>query len=80
MASSTAKFVNLGTNAAALIVFGFTGSILWLLGLLLAAFNIAGAFLGARIAISRGSSFVRVVFLGVVAVLIIRLVWDTWLM
>ncbi len=78
-ASSTAKLVNLGTNAAALIVFGFTGSILWLLGLLLAAFNIAGAFLGARTAISRGSSFVRVVFLAVVAMLIIRLVWDTWL-
>lgn len=78
MASSTAKFVNLGTNAAALIVFGLTGSILWLLGLLLAAFNIAGAFLGARTAIARGSSFVRVVFLTVVALLIIRLVWDTW--
>lgn len=77
-ASSTAKFVNLGTNAAALIVFGLTGSIFWLLGLLLAAFNIAGAFLGARTAIARGSSFVRVVFLTVVALLIIRLVWDTW--
>jgi uncharacterized protein len=78
MASSTAKLVNLGTNAAALVVFGFTGSILWLLGILLAVFNIAGAFLGARTAIARGSSFVRAIFLVVVALLIIRLVWDTW--
>ena len=34
-ASSTAKVVNLGTNIAALIVFGLTGSLLWLLGLLM---------------------------------------------
>lgn len=79
MASSTAKLINLGTNAAALIVFGFTGSIVWLLGLLLAAFNVGGAFLGARTAIARGSAFVRGVFLAVVAILIIRLVWDIWI-
>ena len=79
MASSTAKLVNLGTNAAALIVFGLSGSVLWLLGFLLAAFNIAGAFVGARTAIARGSSFVRIVFLCVVALLIIRLIWDVWL-
>lgn len=78
MASSTAKIVNLGTNAAALIVFGITGSVLWLLGFLLAACNVAGAFLGARTAIARGSSFVRVVFLVVVGLLILRLMWETW--
>lgn len=78
MASSTAKIVNLGTNAAALIVFGITGSVLWLLGFLLAACNVTGAFLGARTAIARGSSFVRVVFLVVVGLLILRLMWETW--
>lgn len=79
LASSTAKLVNLGTNAAALVVFGITGSVLWLLGILLAVFNVMGAIIGARTAISRGSSFVRVVFLLVVGVLILRLVWETWL-
>lgn len=79
MASSTAKLVNLGTNAAALLVFGITGSVLWLLGLLLAAFNVLGAFIGARTAVARGSSFVRLVFLIVVGVLILRLIWETWL-
>lgn len=79
MASATAKFVNLGTNAAALIVFGLTGSVLWLLGFLLALFNIAGAFIGARTAVAKGSSFVRLVFLAVVGVLILRLIWETWL-
>lgn len=75
-ASATAKIVNVGTNAAALIVFGLTGSVIWLLGLLMGLCNLAGAIIGARTAIKRGSGFVRAVFLIVVAVLIIRLAWS----
>lgn len=75
-ASSTAKVVNLGTNLAAIAVFAATGSVLWLLGLLMGACNAAGAVLGARTAVRRGSGFVRLVFLVVVGVLILRLGWD----
>lgn len=75
-ASSTAKVVNLGTNIAALVVFGLTGSVVWLLGLLMGVCNVAGAIVGARMAIRRGSGFVRIVFLTVVGVLILRLAWD----
>jgi hypothetical protein len=75
-ASSTAKVVNLGTNLAALIVFGLTGSVLWALGLLMGACNVVGAVIGARMAIRRGSEFVRIVFLTVVGLLILRLGWD----
>lgn len=77
-ASSTAKIVNLGTNAAALLVFGFTGSILWTLGLVMAVCNMGGAYFGARTAIRRGSPFVRFVFLGITAILIVRLAWELW--
>jgi uncharacterized membrane protein YfcA len=77
-ASSTAKVVNLGTNLAALVVFAASGSVLWLLGLLMGACNLAGAVVGARMAIRRGSEFVRLVFLVVVAVLIVRLGWDVF--
>jgi uncharacterized membrane protein YfcA len=75
-ASSTAKVVNLGTNLAALLVFGLTGSVLWLLGLLMGTCNVLGAVIGARMAVRRGSGFVRIVFLVVVGVLIVRLAWD----
>lgn len=77
-ASATAKIVNLGTNAAALIVFGFTGSVLWLLGVAMAAANVVGAVIGARTAVRRGSGFVRVVFLVVVGLLILRLGFDVF--
>ncbi len=75
-ASATAKIVNLGTNAAALVVFTATGSVLWVLAAAMACCNVIGAVIGARMAIRRGSAFVRVVFLAVVGVLILRLAWD----
>lgn len=76
-ASATAKIVNVGTNAASLIVFGISGSVLWTLGLLMAACNVTGAIIGARTAIARGSGFVRVVLLVVTGALIAVLAWQT---
>ena len=77
-ASGTAKIVNVGTNVAAIIVFGLGGSILWLVGVAMGAANVVGGIIGARTALARGSEFVRVVLLVVVAVLLITLIWDTW--
>ncbi len=77
-ASATAKIVNVGTNVASLIVFGLTGSVIWLLGLVMGAANLGGGILGARMAMTRGSGFVRAVLLVVVAVLILRLGWETF--
>jgi uncharacterized membrane protein YfcA len=75
-ASVTAKIVNLGTNIAAILVFGAADSIIWTVGLLMALANVTGAFVGARTALKRGSRFVRGVFLVVVALLILRLAWN----
>lgn len=72
-ASAQSKIVNTATNLGALVVFAAQGAPLWRLGLLVGAANVVGAYLGARTAIARGSGFVRVVFLVVVAVLIVRL-------
>jgi uncharacterized protein len=75
-ASATAKIVNLGTNAAAILVFGYSGSVLWILGLTMGVANIVGAIIGARLAIRGGSALVRKVFLFVVAALIAKVGWD----
>ncbi|HEU5484267.1 MAG TPA: TSUP family transporter [Microlunatus sp.] len=75
-ASAQAKIANLVTNLAAIAVFAAHGAILWQLGLLMGAANLVGGFLGARTAISKGNSFVRKVFLVVVAMLIVRLGYD----
>jgi uncharacterized protein len=74
--SATAKIANLVTNLSAIVVFGLSGSVLWTLGLMMGAANLVGGYIGARTAISRGSSFVRKVFLVVLASLIIKLAYD----
>ena len=74
--SATAKIANLVTNLSAIVVFGLSGSVLWTLGLMMGAANLVGGYIGARTAISRGSSFVRKVFLVVLAGLIIKLTYD----
>ena len=75
-ASAKARIVNIGTNVGALIVFIPQGAPMWALGLAMGACNIAGGWLGAHTAIRRGSRFVRVVFLTVVAGLILKLGYD----
>lgn len=74
--SAMAKIVNTGTNLGALVVFGATGHVYWLLGAAMAVCNIGGAVLGARMALRRGSGFVRVVLLVVVLALIVKLGID----
>ena len=75
-ASASAKVVNAAANVAAIILFGITGELLWLLGLAMAACNVTGAQVGSHLAIRRGSRFVRVVFLLVVGSLIAKTAWD----
>jgi uncharacterized membrane protein YfcA len=74
--SAMAKLVNTGTNLGALVVFGFFGHIDWALGAILAVCNIAGAQIGARVALKRGAKFIRVVLLVVVLALVARLGYD----
>ena len=75
-ASATAKAVNTATNLAALLLFGLAGHVLWGLGLAMAASNLLGSQVGARVAIRRGSAWVRRVFLVVVGALVLRLAYD----
>lgn len=72
-ASASAKSINLATNLASLLYFAGTNHVLWSAALPMAACNIGGSLLGTRLAIFKGSRFVRVFFLLVVAALILRL-------
>ena len=78
-ASVNAKVANLTTNLAAIVVYGIHGEILLILGLAMALANIAGGLIGARMAVKNGNGFVRKVFLVALAILIVKLAWDTWM-
>ena len=75
-ATGNAKVVNLCSNLAALAAFVLFGKVAWALGLTAAACNIAGSWLGSRLAIRRGAAFIRPVILFSVALLFGSLLKD----
>lgn len=77
-ASGVARSMNFVSNAVALGVFIVGGQVAWVLGLSMGVSLMAGAFLGARTAISGGSKFIRPVFILVVLALTARLAWQHW--
>lgn len=77
-ASASTKVINLATNLGALLFFIPAGFVVWKAGIAVAVGNVLGGFLGARIAISKGAKFVRVMFIVVLAALVIKLGYDTF--
>jgi uncharacterized membrane protein YfcA len=75
-ASAHAKFVNLATNIAALAWFAATGNIAYRYALPMALANIAGSLIGSRMAILKGSDFVRKFVLMMVLILIARYAYE----
>ena len=55
------------------------GHVIWALALGMGLANMAGGYLGSRMAIARGNRFIRIAFLAVVAVLIVKLAYDVWI-
>lgn len=75
-ASAIAKVVNVACNFAALSWFAWAGYVIWPLGLMMAACNIAGSIVGTHLALKGGTGFVRKLFLIVVSLLIIKTAYD----
>jgi uncharacterized membrane protein YfcA len=78
-ASATTKVVNVCTNLGALVMFSAQGTVLWRTAGLMALFNLAGGMTGARMALKKGSGFVRGVLVVVVVGLVCKLAYDQWL-
>jgi uncharacterized membrane protein YfcA len=70
------KLVNTATNLGGLVVFAAGGHVLWLLGIVLAVFNVLGAQVGAKIVLDRGTGFVRGALLVLIVVMSVKLIID----
>ncbi|MEI7662116.1 MAG: TSUP family transporter [Bacteroidota bacterium] len=75
-ASAHAKFVNVATNTGSILFFAGSGHILYHYAIPMAVCNFCGSLVGARLAILKGNTFIRVFFLFVVAATIIRFGYD----
>ncbi|MBI1451814.1 MULTISPECIES: sulfite exporter TauE/SafE family protein [Acinetobacter] len=72
-ASALSKIANLTTNLAALSFFAPTGHVLFAIGGMMAVANILGSIVGVKAALKYGSGFIRILFLVLVSILIVRL-------
>ncbi len=75
-ASAKAKIANLATNLGALTVFVPGGHVVWKVGVVMAATNLVGGWVGARTAVRFGGGFVRAVFVVIVAAFVVRIGGD----
>jgi len=77
-ASAYAKFVNLATNLGSVVFFAASGKIIYTIALPMAICNGMGGWLGARLALLKGNTFIRIFFLIVVTGTIIRFAYDVF--
>lgn len=77
-ASAYSKIINCMTNISALIVFIKNGDYLIEIAILMLIFNIVGSIIGSRIALRKGNGFVRIIFLVIVSIMILRYGYDVF--
>ncbi|MGE7093181.1 TSUP family transporter [Lysinibacillus sp. NPDC048646] len=75
-AAGNAKFLNFGSNIAALLMFMYLDQIHYVYGLVMGAAQIFGAIVGSQVAIKKGSGFVRKLFIVVSITLLIKNTYD----
>lgn len=74
--SGIAKFVNVIADISSLAFFLFQGLVLFHLALPMLVCNVLGSYLGSRLAVLKGSSFIRIMFIAVVTALIGKFGYD----
>ncbi|MDQ0903714.1 TSUP family transporter [Paenibacillus sp. V4I7] len=75
-AAGNAKVLNFGSNVASLATFMVMGSINYGIGIPMGIAMVCGSLLGSRMAIRKGSAYVRPLFLTVCIILIGKQIWD----
>jgi len=79
-AAALAKIGNVMTNLAALSFFIPSGHVLFAVGGTMAVANMIGSICGVKMALKYGSGFIRILFLILVTILILRLSYQMFLM
>lgn len=75
-AAGNAKLLNFISNLAALIMFLILGEVNYTYGFIMGLSMIAGAFIGTKFALKKGATFVRVLFILMTIILIIKNIYD----
>lgn len=77
-ATAHTKLLNFASNFGALLVFAGSGAMWWGVGLAMAAAQIAGAALGARLAMRVGARLIKPLLVVTSTAMAVRLLWQVW--
>ena len=75
-ATAHTKMLNFASNVGSLLVFAFSGATWWGVGLAMAVGQIAGASLGARVAMRVGARLIKPLLVFVSTAMALRLLWQ----
>lgn len=77
-ATAHTKMLNFASNLGSLAVFAFSGATWWAVGLAMAVAQIAGAALGARLAMRVGARLIKPLLVITSTGLALRMLWQVW--
>ena len=77
-ATAQTKVMNFTSNIVSLGVFIIGGQVLWLVGILMGSGQILGAYIGSSLVAKKDVKFIRVFFLTIVGITILKLFYDNY--
>jgi uncharacterized protein len=77
-ATGYSKVMNFASNVSSLVLFLPGGNVAWSAGLTMGIGQVLGARIGSRMVITRGTRFIRPVFISVVLALTLKLLYDAY--
>ena len=77
-ATGYTKVMNFTSNFISLLTFIAGGQVLWREGIIMGVGQFVGARIGAGLVITRGTAFIRPIFITMVFILTIKLIWQNY--
>lgn len=78
-ATAYTKAMNLASNVCSVLIFAGAGQVNYLAGTVMGTGQLIGARFGSRMVLTRGTKFIRPVFITVVLVLTVKLLYDGYM-
>ncbi|MBY2479113.1 TSUP family transporter [Clostridioides difficile] len=76
-ASANTKILNLTSNITSLLLFMINGQVYYKIAIVFALVMIIGAYVGAKVAIKKGSKMIKPIFLAMALFMVTKLVYQT---
>jgi uncharacterized protein len=77
--TASTKIVNAIADGASLVSFIIQKNVIYKIAIPMMICNMAGGYLGSKMAIKQGNSFIKKIFLFVMVLLIVRMIYDVFL-